>query len=588
MNANLTSAVLWASLASTALLLVEPIAAASTTTVTTYTYNADGAPTSVTTQVDDGAASTVYLSWDNFVPDAGDAASGTVVAGNGNLAAVGSEPSSSAPTYSFDRRDRLVGYSSGAQQLTYAYHPDGTMASSTTDDGDGLSFYYGGGHLPQISNMRQQSADLWSARLGRVRHLSDGTDQVLMKPRKDVAAEYDASAESLAAYAYDAFGACGCEASCSCAEAASSYDIRDNPFRYAGEYRDAIWQGQYLRARWYDAQVPSFVSRDPLAHLNRYGYGDANPVMMTDPAGMKASFWKELRKGFDKAIDWLDSGVQGHFSRLFLSPVLYPLEIVAHPVRFWNQAIHDPVQIAFIGVSAAAGALGGLTGASLATLELRQTGIGLAQSVFAGFDDLKSKHFDANAFLQSAESAVGASLAPALAGVAGGIRTREEFDYNVGAVHNSRAQLADGEFMILRGRQAHASGMNYSNPFLERARLGAYNEVVVAVSKDEVLATGFVDGKAVLDRGLTQADRSVHTLHAKLSNLSTRSFGDAGSFEFQFVGTISDIDRSAFRSNPLNLPVHGDVSTAAQRFNAMVNNSHTYSRSILRTVRQRN
>jgi len=66
--ACLTVALLWAE--------VRCLALAQTTT-TTYLYNADGAPTAVTTQVDGQAATTVYLTWDNFVPGTASPATGT-------------------------------------------------------------------------------------------------------------------------------------------------------------------------------------------------------------------------------------------------------------------------------------------------------------------------------------------------------------------------------------------------------------------------------------------------------------------------------------------------------------------------------
>ena len=39
-------------------------------TTTTYARDADGALTAVTTKVDDAPATTIYLTWDDFVPDA--------------------------------------------------------------------------------------------------------------------------------------------------------------------------------------------------------------------------------------------------------------------------------------------------------------------------------------------------------------------------------------------------------------------------------------------------------------------------------------------------------------------------------------
>lgn len=61
-------------------------ATVATTTVTTYSYDADGAPTAITMQVDGGDSSTVYLTWQNFVPDPDDPTTGSVSAADGNLA----------------------------------------------------------------------------------------------------------------------------------------------------------------------------------------------------------------------------------------------------------------------------------------------------------------------------------------------------------------------------------------------------------------------------------------------------------------------------------------------------------------------
>ncbi|HEY0302115.1 MAG TPA: RHS repeat-associated core domain-containing protein, partial [Rhizomicrobium sp.] len=64
------------------------------------------------------------------------------------------------------------------------------------------------------------------------------------------------------------------------AAAAQQFVAARNPFAYAGEYRDPIWGGPYLRARWYQPTLPSFVSSDPLsAKVNHYGYRGGNPVM---------------------------------------------------------------------------------------------------------------------------------------------------------------------------------------------------------------------------------------------------------------------------------------------------------------------
>ena len=552
----------------------------ATTTVATYEYNADGAPTAVTTQVDGGQESTLYLTWDNFVPDAADPTTGTVSPDNGNLAAAGDSPSSSTTVYRFDRRDRLVGYAAGAQALTYTYHPDGTMASSTSADGAGLSFYYDGGRLPRMLNMRQPSDGLWSAHLGPVRHVSDGSGQILIAPRKDTAGGFDADAQTLTPFRYDAFGA---EAATTMA-AATSYDLHDNPFRYAGEYTDAIWQGQYLRARWYDPQVPTFVSRDPLAHLNRYGYGDANPVMKTDPGGMKAGFFKAIARGVDGAVDWLGTGVQGHFARLLASPLLYPLEIVAHPLRFWRQTLRDPVTVAFLGVSLELGVTGRLAGASFAALEGQQSLVGSVQSVFSGFGDFRGsghEHFDASVFVQSLESALGASLLHAglLRGAAGA--RYNPFTLTVDELEARRASLADGEALIFRGREPRGgSGSGFTSPLLEAARLGNYHEFLVAVTSDAVYMTEHYFGLATF-AGETVGDTLVD---------HRAGFGwlpiNQTRVRFEAAGVVSDFDAESFLSNPRNLALAGEpaedrIANRRSRFHPLRNNCHDHVHAIL-------
>ncbi len=62
---------------------------------------------------------------------------------------------------------------------------------------------------------------------------------------------------------------------------------------YTGEWFDAAVGLQYLRARWYDAGVGRFTSRDPgegdrrrSQTLNLYEYVENDPVNWTDPSGL--------------------------------------------------------------------------------------------------------------------------------------------------------------------------------------------------------------------------------------------------------------------------------------------------------------
>lgn len=82
-------------------------------------------------------------------------------------------------------------------------------------------------------------------------------------------------------YEYDAYG-----------NILSSTSNVYNPYGYSGEYYDEETGYYYLRARYYDPTIGSFIQKDTYsgeisspASLNPYGYCAANPVYYSDPTG---------------------------------------------------------------------------------------------------------------------------------------------------------------------------------------------------------------------------------------------------------------------------------------------------------------
>ena len=461
------------------LLLVCPAAVrAAGTTTTTYSYNADGALTAVATQSDSGDTSTLYLRWDNFTPDADDPTTGTVSSADGNLTAIGATPGEASASLRFDRRDRLVGYRNGSLDLSYEYHPDGTLASSSTANGDGLLLYYDGTASPRVTNLRQSPAGLWSARLGDLRHLSDGTEQALLLHRKDVAADYEPAAQALTPYRYDAYGA---ETS---ASASTSYDVHDNPWRYAGELRDALWQGIYLGARWYSPQLPSFASRDPLAHLNRYGYGDGNPVMNVDPSGRRASLFGVLDEDLGKLVTTLDGGVPGHFMRILFSPVLDPLAMLAHPQQFWS-----PTKFPFLIAGLLAPSAFEALELSASAIKATSTAIDLSGAVAAGFGG--HRHFDAGAFVASLERAFEpTSLFAKEEGFEEDLEDPEE------SIGRARKNAIGREEDALLARSREGGAADAADPRAETGKLGAFHKRLVIAATADVAITGIAESVA--------------------------------------------------------------------------------------------
>ncbi len=277
------------------------------TTTTIYLYNADHALTAATTTVD-GQSSTVYFTWDDCLPSTGNPASCTVSAGNGNLLGFGSAPGSGYTTqFAFDQRNRLTSAAaSGAQSVAYTYHPASLMATATLGSGDALAFTYDVSPLPQVTNLRQASTGTWASYLGDTTYLSNGTEQALCQPRKDVAGVYSAAAETFTPLRYDPYGAIesASTVTSSPATGATSYDLTQNPFRYAGEYTDPAWGGSYLRARWYLAKYQTLLSRDPNDPVHRYGYAGGNAIGNIDPSGLNyGSFSRATEKAFSALTD---------------------------------------------------------------------------------------------------------------------------------------------------------------------------------------------------------------------------------------------------------------------------------------------
>ncbi len=90
-------------------------------------------------------------------------------------------------------------------------------------------------------------------------------------------------------YQYDPFG--GVKVADGAGNALPNSQI-DNPFLFAGQWRDDETGLCYMRHRYYSASLGRFTSRDPLEYvdgLNAYAYAMSNPVNFSDPLGLSTS-----------------------------------------------------------------------------------------------------------------------------------------------------------------------------------------------------------------------------------------------------------------------------------------------------------
>ncbi len=544
-----------------------PAAASARTTVKTYTYDADGALTAITTQANENAPTTTYLTWDDFTPDAADPSTGTVAAGDGRLVGFGPSPGTADLTarFTFDPRDRLLSYSGDAGTETYDYNANGMMASSSAG-GDDLHFYFDGATNPVVTNIHQDTTGLTSAYLGNNRFLGDGTEQILLQPRKDMACTYDAASQTLQSYAYDAFGA-----SPERDKPSGIYDLRDNPFRYSGEYRDPVWGGYYLRARWYDPDLPVFLSRDPAQHLNRYAYGNGNPVMNEDPSGYGPGGLRGFLAG-------LNHGIGGHFARIFLAPLIGPLQILAYPKQFWQSVKTDKggidVFLALGIVSEVAGGYGDAVLAGFTRLGTRygarflsDTVLGVASSVTAGATS-GSGHFDLKAFGQGLEY----SANPFLMRGFTGFNVRSGFQFSAtdaGDLFEQLRNAPDSTALVFRQRLGTGGSTNslaslesstgglvggnagFDKPFTQAFHLSLYHERLIAITKKGLLTN------EAFSKGVSVGFRNFDGL--SFDDVKARLMGELSGGKVELVRRVENFGggntpaQQAFRSNPYNV-----------------------------------
>lgn len=459
------------------------------TTTTTYQRNADGALTAVTVQVGTQPPTVTYLSWDNFTPNADAPTTGTVSAADGNLLAIGAAPAVAAQ-FAYDARDRLTACSptDGAPASTYAYHPTGLMASSTLASGDALQFYYDTGPLPLMINTSQPSTGMAASFLESVRYLSDGTEQALLQPRRDVSAVYDDSEQSLAPYAYDPYG----QSLASSATPLDTYDLTDNPFQYAGEYQDPTCGAYYLRTRWYLPEWETFLSRDAGDPLHRYGYTAGNPVGRVDPSGLRSveggarALLASLEADRDTAL--------GAASRVFLGGVIGIAQIFADPSGYWHQMRHDAHGLdIFLGAGIALeigtsgfGSLPELPGDYLANFAAHHAidaSLGVGQSLATGW---RGRRMDWESVGQGLEYTAGAMVdGRELLGFGYKPFSLDAGDVATQAARHFGDDNHEFDVLVYRVRgpliKRPLTVAPFTSPLMELAHLGFYHEMLVGV-----------------------------------------------------------------------------------------------------------
>lgn len=525
----------------------------TSTTTTTYAYNADGALTAVTTQIDAQPATTEYLTWDNFVPAAGDPASGTVRAGTGNLLGIGATPGGAfSAAFGYDTRDRLISCDSGDASASYAYDAGSLLASSALASGDALQFHYDASALPWMTNTAQASTGLTASFLGGVRYLSDGTEQALLTPRKDTLATYEPASGALTPYGYEPYGAPLASAAAS-TTTADGYDLADNPFQYGGEYRDPTCAAYYLRTRWYLPAQQTFLTRDPVEPLHRYGYTAGDPIGRVDPSGMRFT-GADFTRDIDKAVRRLTPGAWAYVEPIipFWGDALGGIQMLGLLPSFWHHpTVRKGVEFGFLSASIVA-EVGGETRA----FDERFASPGRAFGARIGIDmvlgasqtaaqSVHGRRVDVPALVEGIETtAAGILWGRGVAGI--GYRP-----YNLTADDVQLAALnhlgAHDDLLIFRARIGifNSGGRElafvHTSPLLEQLHLGMYHERLIAFGRDAILRTDLT----------VDEDGFARIATSELKDLPA-------DYEYRYAGRIrqpSEADIRTFQSSPLGVPM---------------------------------
>ncbi len=232
-------------------------------------------------------------------------------------------------TATYDERNRLL----TAGDVSYTYSARGTRTGSSGPDGatttaafdahgrmvssDGTAYAYDGlGRLVKRGSSTLQYAD-------QANDLVSGGDRLVFRgPGGDALSSASADGSGAAAILSDQHGdVTGAFApSTGALSRSSSY----SPFGeitavaggvgvlgYQGEFTDPATGQVNMHARWYDPANGGFTSRDswtlnpvPSIQANRYGYGNAGPLLNTDPSGHSTCIFGVCTPS------WLDDGIK--------------------------------------------------------------------------------------------------------------------------------------------------------------------------------------------------------------------------------------------------------------------------------------
>ena len=195
---------------------------------------------------------------------------------NGNTTAVTSsgDVDTTTESFTYNARNQLVGYTKGADSVSYGY--DGTgMRVSKTQGTTTQKYYWDRGYIANEGTGSTITASNFIGADGIIARKENNVVNYLVKNAHGDVIKY-VGASNTKHYDYDPYG-----------NELNANPNDTNPFRYAGEYFDAESGQIYLRNRYYSPGTGRFTQEDPIRDgTNWYVYCAGNPVMYVDPWGL--------------------------------------------------------------------------------------------------------------------------------------------------------------------------------------------------------------------------------------------------------------------------------------------------------------
>ena len=204
---------------------------------------------------------------------------------NGNL--IGTEDSKGKTVLEYDYENRLTKLTKPDGTWTrFTYDPFGRRYSKETSDGQKEIYIYDGLHIIEVydgNTMQLKSSFVHSDVIDEALFGSiQGQDVYYHQDGlNSVKALTDGGGNEMARYDYDAWG-----------NLTTTLPSIANPFTYTGREWDKETGLYYYRARYYDAKVGRFVTKDPIGFaggINQFVYVGNNPVNFIDPWGLQSS-----------------------------------------------------------------------------------------------------------------------------------------------------------------------------------------------------------------------------------------------------------------------------------------------------------